>query len=106
MTSTDKMAEFLVYILKKGDSDGYAWVVKKHIDYDVDKKKIKFDGDLGTNQFLAKYGDFSNDRFFICSGSSEYLETRIISECDFHVMKRLQVTKNSETGCYDYLEVV
>ena len=99
-------AEFLVYILKKADSERYAWVIKEHIEHDVDKLKIKFDGDLGTKQFLAKYGDFSDDRFFICCGSSEYLETRIISESDFYAMKRLQVIKNDVNGNYDYLEAV
>lgn len=103
--SNKEQSGFLVYILKKACADSYAWVIKEHIEHDVDKTKIKFDGDLGTKQFLAKYGDFSNDRFFICYGSSKYLETRIMSECDFYAMKRYQVIKDEINDEYIFVEI-
>jgi hypothetical protein len=90
----NNIAEFLVYIFKNSDNDKYAWIVKEHIPYDIDKNTVKIDGDLGTNQFLNKYGDFSEDNFYICSGDKKFLENRVISRLEFDMMNKKHVQKN------------
>lgn len=97
-------AEFLVYIFKNADIDKYAWVVKEHIPYNVDKKTVKFDGDLGTKQFLNKYGDFSEDNFYICSGDKKFLESRVISRLEFDMMNKQHVRK-TEYGEYTFVNL-
>lgn len=97
---TNDNVKFLVYILKNNCEDGYAWVIKKHIPYDIDKKTVKVDGDLGTQQFLKKYGDFSNNGFYICIGNKEFLDKRLINKYEFNNMEKSIITKCAN-GLYE-----
>ena len=90
--------KFLVYILKNNCKDGYAWVVKKHIPYDIDKT-VKVDGDFNTT-VLKKYY-FSNNGFYICIGNKEFLNKRLINEYEFNNMKKSIITKCAN-GLYEF----